>query len=153
MSAPTDRLYMLLKRHLFQVLILPWVDPETLCSVTNTCKRVQQWTAAPRKRIRLKFRFTIVARQWLVRIHERKRKELTDAWTGLMGYGAQDRYLTTVPPQITYFKVKYRSHTNFARETLGGLDRRDRQGPHMLGGPPKSRRNHQRAQVHHKGFR
>ena len=36
----------------------------------------------------------------------------------LVAYGAQDIYLTG-NPQITFFKVVYRRHTNFAMETVG----------------------------------
>ena len=35
----------------------------------------------------------------------------------LVAYGAQDIYLTG-NPQITFWKVVYRRHTNFARETV-----------------------------------
>ena len=35
----------------------------------------------------------------------------------LVAYGAQDIYLTG-NPQITFFKVVYRRHTNFALETI-----------------------------------
>jgi len=35
----------------------------------------------------------------------------------LVAYGAQDIYLTG-NPQITYFKVVYRRHTNFAMESI-----------------------------------
>ena len=35
----------------------------------------------------------------------------------LVAYGAQDIYLTG-NPQITFFKVVYRRHTNFAMETV-----------------------------------
>ena len=35
----------------------------------------------------------------------------------LVAYGAQDIYLTG-NPQITFWKVVYRRHTNFARETI-----------------------------------
>jgi len=35
----------------------------------------------------------------------------------LVAYGAQDVYLTG-NPQITFFKVVYRRHTNFALETI-----------------------------------
>jgi hypothetical protein len=35
----------------------------------------------------------------------------------LVAYGAQDIYLTS-NPQITFFKVVYRRHTNFSRETI-----------------------------------
>jgi hypothetical protein len=35
----------------------------------------------------------------------------------LVAYGAQDVYLTG-NPQITFFKVVYRRHTNFAIETI-----------------------------------
>ncbi len=35
----------------------------------------------------------------------------------LVAYGAQDIYLTG-NPQITFFKVVYRRHTNFAMETI-----------------------------------
>ena len=36
----------------------------------------------------------------------------------LVAYGAQDVYLTG-NPKITFFKTKYRRHTNFAIETIG----------------------------------
>ena len=36
----------------------------------------------------------------------------------LVAYGAQDIYLTG-NPQITFFKVVYRRHTNFSMETIG----------------------------------
>ena len=35
----------------------------------------------------------------------------------LVAYGAQDIYLTG-NPQITFFKVVYRRHTNFSMETI-----------------------------------
>ena len=35
----------------------------------------------------------------------------------LVAYGAQDVYLTG-NPQITFWKVTYRRHTNFARENI-----------------------------------
>ena len=35
----------------------------------------------------------------------------------LVAYGAQDIYLTS-NPQITFFKIVYRRHTNFSRETI-----------------------------------
>jgi hypothetical protein len=35
----------------------------------------------------------------------------------LVAYGAQDVYLTG-NPQITFFKVAYRRHTNFALEAI-----------------------------------
>jgi hypothetical protein len=35
----------------------------------------------------------------------------------LVAYGAQDIYLTG-NPQITFFKVVYRRHTNFAMEAI-----------------------------------
>ena len=35
----------------------------------------------------------------------------------LVAYGAQDVYLTG-NPQITFFKVVYRRHTNFAMESI-----------------------------------
>ena len=35
----------------------------------------------------------------------------------LVAYGAQDIYLTG-SPQITFFKVVYRRHTNFAMESI-----------------------------------
>lgn len=35
----------------------------------------------------------------------------------LVAYGAQDIYLTG-NPQITFFKVVYRRHTNFATESI-----------------------------------
>ena len=35
----------------------------------------------------------------------------------LVAYGAQDVYLTG-NPQITFFKVVYRRHTNFAMESM-----------------------------------
>ena len=35
----------------------------------------------------------------------------------LVAYGAQDIYLTG-NPQITFWKVVYRRHTNFARESI-----------------------------------
>ena len=35
----------------------------------------------------------------------------------LVAYGAQDIYLTG-NPQITFFKVVYRRHTNFAMESI-----------------------------------
>jgi len=35
----------------------------------------------------------------------------------LVAYGAQDIYLTG-NPQITFFKVVYRRHTNFAMESV-----------------------------------
>ena len=35
----------------------------------------------------------------------------------LVAYGAQDIYITG-NPQITFFKVVYRRHTNFAMETV-----------------------------------
>jgi len=35
----------------------------------------------------------------------------------LVAYGAQDIYLTG-NPQITFFKVVYRRHTNFAQESI-----------------------------------
>ena len=35
----------------------------------------------------------------------------------LVAYGAQDIYLTG-NPQITFFKVVYRRHTNFSMETV-----------------------------------
>ena len=35
----------------------------------------------------------------------------------LVAYGAQDIYLTG-DPQITFFKVVYRRHTNFSMETI-----------------------------------
>ena len=35
----------------------------------------------------------------------------------LVAYGAQDVYLTG-DPQITYFKVVYRRHTNFSMECI-----------------------------------
>ena len=35
----------------------------------------------------------------------------------LVAYGAQDTYLTG-NPEITFFKVVYRRHTNFAIETV-----------------------------------
>jgi len=35
----------------------------------------------------------------------------------LVAYGAQDVYLTGNPP-ITFFKVKYRQHTNFSMELI-----------------------------------
>jgi len=35
----------------------------------------------------------------------------------LVAYGAQDVYLTG-NPQITFFKVVYRRHTNFSMETI-----------------------------------
>ncbi len=35
----------------------------------------------------------------------------------LVAYGAQDVYLTG-NPQITFFKVVYRRHTNFALESI-----------------------------------
>lgn len=35
----------------------------------------------------------------------------------LVAYGAQDVYLTTMP-QITYFRLTYRRHTNFAPELI-----------------------------------
>ena len=35
----------------------------------------------------------------------------------LVAYGAQDIYLTG-NPQITFFKVVYRRHTNFAKECV-----------------------------------
>ena len=38
----------------------------------------------------------------------------------LVAYGAQDIYLTG-NPQITFFKVVYRRHTNFAGEPLHKL--------------------------------
>ena len=38
----------------------------------------------------------------------------------LVAYGAQDMYLTG-NPQITFFKVVYRRHTNFAIESIKQL--------------------------------
>ena len=38
----------------------------------------------------------------------------------LVAYGAQDVYLTG-NPQITFWKVVYRRHTNFAMESLNRL--------------------------------
>ena len=35
----------------------------------------------------------------------------------LVAYGAQDIYLTG-NPQITFFKIVYRRHTNFSMETI-----------------------------------
>jgi len=35
----------------------------------------------------------------------------------LVAYGAQDIYLTA-NPQVTFFKVVYRRHTNFAMEAI-----------------------------------
>ncbi len=37
--------------------------------------------------------------------------------TQLVNYGAQDIYLTG-NPQITFFKVVYRRHTNFSMESI-----------------------------------
>jgi len=48
----------------------------------------------------------------------------------LVAYGAQDVYLTG-NPQITYFKVVYRRHTNFSMETI----------EHTLNGNPDFGRN------------
>ena len=39
----------------------------------------------------------------------------------LVAYGAQDIYLTG-NPQITFFKVVYRRHTNFAVESIEQTD-------------------------------
>ena len=36
---------------------------------------------------------------------------------GIMSYGCSDLYLTG-KPQITYFKVVYKRHTNFSREEI-----------------------------------
>ena len=38
----------------------------------------------------------------------------------LVAHGAQDVYLTSNPP-ITFFKVKYRQHTNFAMEPINQI--------------------------------
>ena len=38
----------------------------------------------------------------------------------LVAYGAQDIYLTG-NPQITFFKVVYRRHTNFSMEAIAQL--------------------------------
>ena len=38
----------------------------------------------------------------------------------LVAYGAQDIYLTG-NPQITFFKVVYRRHTNFSMESRNGF--------------------------------
>ena len=35
----------------------------------------------------------------------------------LVAYGAQDAYLTT-DPEVTFFKVVYKRHTNFAMESM-----------------------------------
>src|SRR3990170_4430365 len=42
---------------------------------------------------------------------------MSGALTQLVAYGAQNIYLTG-NPQITYFKVVYRRHTNFAMESI-----------------------------------
>ena len=45
------------------------------------------------------------------------RSEMSGGLMQLVAYGAQDIYLTG-NPQITYFKVVYRRHTNFAMESI-----------------------------------
>ena len=42
---------------------------------------------------------------------------MTGGLMQLVAYGAQDIYLTG-NPQITYFKIVYRRHTNFAMEAI-----------------------------------
>ena len=42
---------------------------------------------------------------------------MTGGLMQLVAYGAQDTYLTG-NPQITFFKIVYRRHTNFSMETI-----------------------------------
>ena len=46
-----------------------------------------------------------------------KYKNMGGGLMQLVAYGAQDIYLTG-NPQITFFKVVYRRHTNFSMETI-----------------------------------